>query len=492
MNRRTRNNIIKITVFLFFIFWAGYGIFGVLNYKSTGGGGGWQRFYEEKKDSIDVIFFGSSHAHCTVDHGYLWENYGLAGYTLSAGSQTIDSTYFFVKEALKTQTPRVIAVEVFGAVGNEIADSTAAAYRNTMGMRWSGDLWKFSNYLAQNMEENSAWARELFLKIPIMHSRYTELEQADFEDPIPFMRGYRGSFDVDYFERPEGADTWETEPLNSQKEEWLCRIIDLAKEKNVAIVLFASPYSLSEIRQMQFNRIAEIAEENDVPFLNFNHLYDEIGLDFGTDMRDTDHVNNTGAVKVTEYLVQFLKNNYEIPDRRGMAGYELWEQNALYLRNKTLRHQLETAADINEYLQILLELEEDQTVILTLTGNYNALGEVYLEKLTQLGIGAEEYAEGGAWVFQNGTVIRRLPGQEYASYLSLSDGEIYLGASVLTGADGDSYEDVRLVVNGTNYRMIENGVSIVVYNEELNQVVDAAGDDIYLGLELVHNEKAEE
>lgn len=492
MNKKTRNNIIKLAVFVLLVLWAGSRVFSIFNYKDTGGGGGWQRFYQEKKNSIDVMVFGSSHAHCTVDHGYLWDQYGMAGYTLSAGSQMIDGTYYFVREALKTQRPKVIVVEVFGAVGDELADNTAAAYRNTMGMRWSGDLKNFIRYVAENMQEDADWEKELFTKIPIIHSRYAELGQDDFEDPIPFMRGYRGSFDCDYFERPAGADTWETEPLNPQKEDWLYRIIELAKKKNVELVLFASPYSLNESRQMQFNRIAEIAESNDVPFLNFNHLYDEIGLDFGTDMRDTDHVNNAGAVKVTEYLAQFLKSNYEIPDRRGAAGYELWEQNALYLRNKTLRHQLGNAADINEYLQILSELREDQTIILALTGNYNALGEVYLEKLMQLGISADEYAEGGVWVFQNGAVTRRLPGREYASYLSLPNGEIYLGSAVLPEEDGGSYEDVRLVVNGTNYKMIENGVSIVVYNEALNQVIDAAGDDIYLGLELVHNDKAEE
>ena len=39
--------------------------------------------------------------HCTVDHGLLWDQYGIAGYTLSAGSQRLDSTYYFLKEAIR-------------------------------------------------------------------------------------------------------------------------------------------------------------------------------------------------------------------------------------------------------------------------------------------------------------------------------------------------------------------------------------------------------
>ena len=75
----------------------------ILNYKDMGGGGGWTRFYAEQAD-IDVLFFGNSHAHCTVDHGYLWDHYGIAGYTMSAGAQNFAGTYYFVREALREET----------------------------------------------------------------------------------------------------------------------------------------------------------------------------------------------------------------------------------------------------------------------------------------------------------------------------------------------------------------------------------------------------
>lgn len=57
-------------------------IFPISNYKDMGGGGGFQRLYNSPPNSMDVMFFGSSRAHCTIDHGYLWDHYGIAGYTL--------------------------------------------------------------------------------------------------------------------------------------------------------------------------------------------------------------------------------------------------------------------------------------------------------------------------------------------------------------------------------------------------------------------------
>ncbi len=74
------------------------------------------------------------------------------------------------------------------------------------------------------------------------------------------------------------------------------------------MVLFASPYVVSEEEQMRINAVGEIARENGIPFINFNCLYQETGIDFSCDFRDSSHVNNAGAQKVTEYLAQYIKS----------------------------------------------------------------------------------------------------------------------------------------------------------------------------------------
>ena len=90
MKKKNDRNLIKIIGFLLVVCIVLGKTTSVLNYKDTGGGGGWQRFYHMPQKTADVMFFGSSHAHCTVDHGLLWDQYGIAGYTLSAGSQRLD------------------------------------------------------------------------------------------------------------------------------------------------------------------------------------------------------------------------------------------------------------------------------------------------------------------------------------------------------------------------------------------------------------------
>ena len=53
--------------------------------------------------------------------------------------------------------------------------------------------------------------------------------------------------------------------------------------------------------------------------------------------------------------------------------------------------------------------------------------------------------------------------------------------------EGQEYtEEVSLLVNGQDYQMVENGVNVIIYDETISQLVDAAGDDVYLGLEMIH------
>lgn len=491
MKRDIYLNSIKIILFGALAVFMLKGILEVFNYKNTGGGGGWQHFYQMDNDSIDVIFFGSSHAHCTIDHGYLWDNYGMAGYTLSAGDQQLDSTCYFVKEALRIKKPQVIAVEMLGAVMGEFDNTDTDIYRNSLGMKWSGNLAQYVNYLAESMELDNSRKNEILAKIPVIHSRYKELDRADFEDDIPFMVGYRGSYEVVPLERPVEETGGENAGLSEEKQKTLQEIIDEAQKSGVGIVFFAAPFAVSQDQQRGFEAVEEFARTQGVPFINYNKLYDEIGIDFQADFRDDGHVNNYGAAKVTAHLASFLKDNYALPDRRGEQGYQIWEDNSLYLRNKALGHELGNAADVNEYLELLAEIKDEKTIIIALTGNYRAFGDVYLDRLMRLGITEEEYLSGGVFLLKGGERLTWLPGKEYNECFAVKNGEIHVESSAYLAEDGTERQNVKLLVGSTDYFMVENGVNLVVYEESIDQVIDAAGDDVYLGLELIHNEKQE-
>lgn len=69
-------------------------------------------FYKLEKNSTDVLFFGSSVVAASADPFQLYNEYGISSYNLSVVSQTMSGTYFWVKEALQTQKPKVILLRL--------------------------------------------------------------------------------------------------------------------------------------------------------------------------------------------------------------------------------------------------------------------------------------------------------------------------------------------------------------------------------------------
>ena len=61
----------------------------------------------------------------------------------------------------------------------------------------------------------------------------------------------------------------------------------------------------------------DYAEKHDLKYNNFLELIDEVGIDFSVDTYDAGlHLNVTGAEKVSKYLGEVLKDEYNLEDHR--------------------------------------------------------------------------------------------------------------------------------------------------------------------------------
>lgn len=86
-------------------------------------------FYAEKKNDIDVIVIGSSNSFCTVNPIVLYDQYGIAAYDFGSSSQPMNISALYLKEALKRQKPKVVALEVNMMTGGSINTKNESAFR---------------------------------------------------------------------------------------------------------------------------------------------------------------------------------------------------------------------------------------------------------------------------------------------------------------------------------------------------------------------------
>lgn len=328
------------------------GLSRILLLKSEDGINQFQAFYKQPENSIDVIFSGSSKVYCDIATGVLWENYGIAAFDLAGAEAPSWVTYYQLKEALRTQKPKVFCYEVsVTAMFSQLTQANNWATDNSYGMKWN------SNRIDQ-LRVNSTEDEFLMRLNPfnIMHGRYKDLSENDFtnvRDSVNY-KGFDPRENIHELDTPDTINITDSEPCSDKEIEYMKKLIDLTREEGIEMVMFVSPYDVSEKEMRILNYVEEFARSEGVEYIDFNKRYDDIGMDFSRDMADTGHLGYTGNYKFTDYFGSILKEKYDLPDHRGDDRYQSWEWDAAlqdYERNDLRIVQSEDAAQILNMVQ---------------------------------------------------------------------------------------------------------------------------------------------
>ena len=284
----------------------------------------WDGFYEKDRDTIDMLFIGTSVIHTGVDVNYLYHEYGFTSYDLSADQMAGSNIFYFLKEALKYQSPRVIFVDV-QSLSNKISPSASLHY--------SFDYMRQGINRIQGINEHPvSMQSENYFPFIEYHNRWEELDETDFryvfQDKLNMLNGYLiymlsndSPVPVSY----EKTDQTLSELGYKQTEKNLNKIISFCREKGVECVLIRTPQSYSEAQAQYCDALQKYADENNIEFWNFNNYSDEMGIDFSTDFVDGHHLNLIGSRKFTAFMGKWISKQFEYTDHRGTKGYEEWD-----------------------------------------------------------------------------------------------------------------------------------------------------------------------
>lgn len=287
-------------------------------------------FYEERKNSLDVMFMGNSDMYRGVEPIQLWDDYGITSYAYVAAGQRMWTGYYMLKDALEYQKPSVILFNI------------DAAFNDTASM--DGNYRKVYDNMKLNSTKIEAindpvYNNDLFTKIsyifPILryHSRYSDLSKKDFEYAFyDYHYAYKGmdlTADVVPYEKGDYMiPTDEITPLTPKAAKYLTKIVSLCKEKNIDLILTEIP-SADSWNYKKHNAISAYADALGLKFLDLNIYLDEMNFDWKKDTSDGgDHLNVYGAEKVTKYIGSYLKDNYALADHRDDDIAEIWNEDS--------------------------------------------------------------------------------------------------------------------------------------------------------------------
>ncbi len=359
--------IVKTCVFLILLIIVLAKINDIFKFKYSDGIYSLKTFYELLENTVDVLVLGSRHAFEDINPAILYEKYGIAAFDLGGSVQSLWNTFYYLKEALKSQKPQLIVLEAYGTVVDMEYSDSSPAIKNTYGMRWSRDK---AEAIEASVPAESFYE---FLIGPLQyHGRYLEVSE---EDVLPYMgregrfkywKGFENNMAVREQLMPNVSHVKFSVELSEKSESYYRQIIELAQESKIPILVVIVPYSgINDYDQGKYLRAMEIAAEYGVPFINYNTQMSEIGLEPSTDFADSAHLNYLGNQKFTEYFGRYLTENYDLTDRRGESDYYTWEMNLKYYRESLQGKEIQKCTSMNEYLDSIPT--EDCVAIITTT-----------------------------------------------------------------------------------------------------------------------------
>lgn len=266
-------------------------------------------FYNEPENEFDVMFFGSSNTYCSFNPLILYEKTGIKSYVFASQQQPVWATYAYMKEALKTQKPKLLVLDVL------MFTKDTEFYDDGVNYSFMDDIPLSINKLELAAVSAPKGERlRLLVNFIKYHSRWSELTEEDYgfkrSETHDLLKGYVFLDNVFDDARPPAENITETAPLGDKEILYFNKIVKLAKDSGIPLLLVKTPSNAVCEDQKLFNSVERLAAENGVEFVNYNSEYADISLDLKEDFYDKSHLNYRGAVKFTSYFAGDMLNRF--------------------------------------------------------------------------------------------------------------------------------------------------------------------------------------
>lgn len=271
------------------------------------------------KNSIDILFIGSSHSFCSFNTK-LFDNYlEINSYNLGTGAQSMQGTYYAIKEILKKQKLKVVVLDIHSLTYGSNIDKD----NNFVSTKHIYNDMKLSLNKLEMMRENFPKKNRfssLFNTIEY-HERWKEMKNLyfNFKNDMPNYKGFLG-YDYNYIRGTLNYNMYEENYKNTYKGDFpernlelLENIAKILKEKNIRFILVStSVVPRDNFLKAKYSigtdpKIKEIAQKYDVDIINFNDGKNKLEkIHFLDDM----HLSLAGSDFISEKVAQSIKEKY--------------------------------------------------------------------------------------------------------------------------------------------------------------------------------------
>lgn len=288
-------------------------------------------FSSVKKNTVDVLFSGTSGVMRGISPLEIYKENGITSYNVVQSFNNNSFDYFFIKDALRRQSPKVVILDVErifdGALReNEIhfvldglpLNQCKLEILNSNIMEGNYDLFDRLSFVVPFFRHHN----DNFIKAINKGSNKVCNDAIAYGYKYTSFVGYK-ELDPNYMSRKDGDLTVHFKKTHSI--EYIEKIKQMLDEKGIKLVLFCPPHvGLWTNDKHEF--VQKFADKLGVPFLDINMEYDKTKIDLKTDFMDQGHhLNIVGAEKLSKFMAKYLKDNYNLEDHRNDDNYSQYK-----------------------------------------------------------------------------------------------------------------------------------------------------------------------
>lgn len=293
--------------------------------------------YEERKDSVDAVYVGSSSVYEFFMPACAWQNYGISVYTYACSGAPLDMAEYMIKEARKTQPD---SVYIIGVNVTPLSRKQEGYETYSLGpMHYLMDPIDLSKNKIDMFEKcidqgGYSFGEALEFLFPLLryHARWTELGSTYFDKTNVGPKSWyksSGFFTISEDLTNQYRSTSRLGELPESLQASMESLLSYLDAENIQALFVVSPQARNnEDIIAQYNTICAMAESRGYPALDMNECQAGMHLDPARDFSMYVHTNVHGATKFTNYISEYLVENYGFSDKRGDSLYADWEEAA--------------------------------------------------------------------------------------------------------------------------------------------------------------------
>lgn len=375
-------NVIQIPIKIMLVCMMAYGIYGYFNQVFINEDVDYgASFHSLPENSMDVIVLGSSHAQYSFVPSVFYEETGLYSYVMGSACQPLEVSYEMLKEALKTQSPKLVLLEVYTAMPLRSICEADVCYVKGQYLMTGEEKYNTINYLEEekaktyyndfiNLHNN--WKTSETLKDWMPSNRFKKLD-SNIDDSFGYI------FQKAVLPYDESNNFWRAATFVSKEEveldkldlESLNNIYNLCKGNDIDLMLYKTPIDSMDItNQSYLHKVWEWADNNGIKYLDFFKLQEKIDFNMWIHS-DSYHCYNNGAAIVTDELSNYISNNYDFSHISNEMLDEKYSDNALWFDIEYIKYEYDV------YKSFRRMKHEDATILI----KYDAANVIMQDRL---------------------------------------------------------------------------------------------------------------